>query len=1049
MQTAIHKQVQLLQRWRMRLLMTFAMLCTIQTVIGQQRSVTGTVLDTKGEPVIGATVVVTGTTTATTTGLNGDFLLHLPKEAKTIDITYIGFKAQQLTIGTQTHFEITLSEDTIGVDEVVVIGYGTSKRGNLSGSVAKIEAEKLESRDAVNIASALQGMLAGVEVRTTSGQPGGDVSLRVRGSASVNAESDPLYVIDGIPVDDLTSVNPSDIQSIEVLKDASSAAIYGSRGANGVIIITTKMPDKEDRTQVQFTASFGVQQLEHKVDLLTPEEWIQFRSDYNNALYVEKYGSQGATAADDYETRLKYTGSLKTTYVNDPRWSEPNYGGLRLIDWQDEFFKLAPKQNYQLAVSGGNKKTSYRVSAGLLDQQGVAMETAYRRLNIQARLQTSMLNDLVKVGFDIRPSVAKQAGGSVDGKDNLANRALAMCPVAEPEAGVYTGAQPYEKYRWGGSAASPVAYMEQVTNENRNMNMVSSMFLEVNPFKGMTINATGSYTYKSSESHRFIPNTVMSDWEKYDEGYKTTARRTNSNSEKYLFQVTANYNRSFNKHEVNAMAGFSIESTEGTSSSLNASQFPNNTLESFNDKDEVLTSAAADFNIPTRMASFFGRVQYAFDNRYSLTASIREDGSSRLGSGNRWGIFPAVSAAWRISNEKFWPENFFINQLKVRGSWGVNGNNRISASAALALLSSANYSGDSALINGYAPTSIENADLGWERTHSWNIALDMGLFENRLSFSLEYYNKLTKDLLYQVSVPATLGIQKAWDNVGSIRNKGIELELTSQNINKRNFKWSTQLNISYNENVVESLGDNNNTVFMGWSDSNTQVLMVGEPIGAYYMYDAVGVYQFADDLKKYPIMKGSMLGDVRYRDVNDDGVITDADRTLVGSPAPDFTYGMTNTFRYKRLELSVLITAQAGGMIYSVLGRALNRPGMNLGGNVLSCWKNMWVSEEQPGDGHTPGITNNNTGSLYDTRWLYSTDFIKIKNVTLSYRFKLKKSSLLRGARVYFSAENLFMWDKYDGGFSPESNNGNLMRAYDYGAYPQARVFTLGASLTF
>ncbi len=1026
-----------------------AMLLVALPSMGQERTISGKIVDKEGVPIVGATVLVTGTMTATTTGLGGDFTLKVPADARTFEVSYIGFKTQQLTIGQQSVFPITLEEDTIGVDEVVVIGYGTSKRGNLSGSVAKLDAESLESRDPVNIASALQGMLAGVEVRTTSGEPGGAVSVRVRGSASVNAESEPLYVVDGIPVDDITDLNPSDIQSIEVLKDASSAAIYGSRGANGVVIISTKMPGKDEKTQVQFTASFGVQQLERKVDMLTPGEWIDFRTNYNNALYVEQYGAKGATAADDYETRLKFTGgSVKTNYVNDPRWSEPGYGGLHLIDWQDEFFRLAPKQNYQLAVSGGNSKTTYRVSAGMLDQQGIAVETAYRRLNMQARVQTSMLDDLLTVGFDIRPTISKNSGGRVDGKDNMANRALTICPIAEPEAGIYTGAQPYSQYKWGGSAVSPIAYMEQVTNDTSTINLVSSMFLEANLAKGLKVNATGSYTYKSAETHRFVPSSVSSGWANYDEGYRTTARRNNSRSERYLFQVTANYDRTFGDHELSAMAGYSMESNDGTSSQLNASQFPNNTLESFNDKDQVLTSASATFAMPTRMVSFFGRVQYAYDNRYTLTASIREDGSSRLGADNRWGVFPAVSAAWRISNEPFWPENDVVNQLKLRGSWGVNGNNRISATAAMSLLSSANYSLGGSLVNGYGQTALENRDLGWERTHSWNVALDLSLFSNRVTLTLEYYNKLTKDLLYQVSVPATLGVQKAWDNVGSIRNKGFEVELTTHNINKRDFKWDTRFNLSYNDNVVESLGDDNNTVFMGY-DGITQVLMVDQPIGAYFLYDAVGVYQYRSDLQRYPVMKGTELGDVRYRDVNDDGIINDDDRTLVGSPAPDFTYGMTNTFRYKRLELSVLITAQTGGSIFSALGRAINRPGMNLGGNVLSCWKNMWISEEQPGDGHTPGISNGNTGSLYDTRWLYSTDFVKIKNVTLSYRFKTKKNSLLKGARLYFSAENLWMWDKYDGGFSPETNNGNLLSAYDYGAYPQARVFTLGATLNF
>ena len=451
---------------------------------------------------------------------------------------------------------------------------------------------------------------------------------------------------------------------------------------------------------------------------------------------------------------------------------------------------------------------------------------------------------------------------------------------------------------------------------------------------------------------------------------------------------------------------------------------------------------------PNRLLSYFGRAQYEYDNRYLLTASIRRDGSSRFGKNNRWGMFPAVSAAYRISNEKFWPEKFVVNQMKIRGSWGMNGNNSISTNAAIGLMGSSNYSIGGSLTNGFAPSSIDNKELGWEKTHSWNVGLDLGFFDNRITLAADYYDKTTKDLLYQVSVPGTMGFTQAWGNIGSIKNKGFEIELTTQNLTGR-FKWTTSLNIAYNKNKVLSLGEDNSTVFIGWDKSNTQVLMVGQPLRAYYMYDAVGVYQYKEDLRKYPTMSNSIQGDVRYRDVNDDGKINDQDRTLVGKPDPDYTFGMTNTFKYKDFDLSVLLTGQTGGMIYSLLGRGMDRPGMGASINVLSRWKNMWVSEEQPGDGKTPGINNSNTGSLYDTRWLYSTDFIKIKNVTLGYRIPIKNKKIINYARVYISGENLLMWDKYEGGYSPEVNNDGKNSDYDYGSYPQARTITLGVNVAF
>ena len=564
--------------------------------------------------------------------------------------------------------------------------------------------------------------------------------------------------------------------------------------------------------------------------------------------------------------------------------------------------------------------------------------------------------------------------------------------------------------------------------------------------KGLKLEATGSYIFSSQHRRIFTPSSVLKKWE-VGEGYHTSANRSDTRSHKYLFQTIVNYNRTFRKHTVGLMAGYSMESSSGASSSLSAKQFADNSLEVFTLNDQAITGASATLTTPSRLLSYFGRFQYEYDNRYLLTASIRRDGSSRFGRENRWGTFPAVSAAYRVSNEKFWPKDFVMNQLKVRASWGLNGNNSISNGAALGLMESANYSLGS-LVNGFAPSSIDNEKLGWEKTHSWNIGIDLGFFNNRIVLAADYYDKTTKDLLYKVSVPAIMGFTKAWGNIGSIGNRGFELELTTQNLTGK-LNWSTSLNVSYNKNEVKSLGEDNTTVFIGYSDSNTQVFMVGQPLRAYYMYDAVGVYQTKEDLKKYPTMTNSQVGDVRYRDANDDGVINDQDRTLVGKPSPDYTFGFTNSFRYKDFDLSILLTAQTGGKLYSVLGRAMDRPGMGASINVLAKWKNMWRSEEEPGDGKTPGIDNKNTSSLYDSRWLYSTDFIKIKNITLGYRIPVKRFKYLSSARLYMSAENVWMWDKYDGGFSPESNNGGKTADYDYGAYPQPRTITLGVNVTF
>ncbi|WP_288359842.1 TonB-dependent receptor [uncultured Bacteroides sp.] len=1027
--------------WR-RKIQLFLLITLLHSAMSfaQERTVTGVVVDEKDEPIIGANVKAKGASKGTITDLDGKFILSLPNSIRTLEVSFIGFNTKTVSI-TDNPLHIKLDESSILLDEVVSIGYGTAKKGNITGSIAKIDAESLEDRATTNIASALQGQLAGVEVRTTTGEPGSELQIRIRGAASINASSDPLYVIDGIPADDLGSINPSDIQSIEVLKDASSSAIYGSRGANGVVLITTKQAAQDSKVRVQFQASYGVQSLERKLDVLSPEEWIDFRTSYNNQRYLEKYASMGATANDDMATRIKLIGKMNYNYVNDDRWTQPNYGGLLLVDWQDEFFRLAPLQNYQLSISSGRNNTKYRVSLGYVDQQGIAITSGYKRLTLRANIESKILNRIT-IGFNLAPSATWSEGGRVDGKDQQANNMLTMCPIVEPASGLYTGAEGHPPYAWTSSSkVSPIANMEQTVRDSENARFSTSAYVKADIWNGLSAELTGSYNFNSSQSRNFKPSNITSKWSN-GEGYETTGSRSDTRSHKFLLQALLKYNRTFDKHTVSGMAGYSMESSNGSSSNLSAKQFPDNALEIFDMQDVVMQRAAANLSTPSRLLSYFGRAQYEYDDRYLLTASIRRDGSSRFGKNSRWGIFPAISAAYRISNENFWSKDFIVNSLKIRASWGMNGNNSIPSNASLAVLDNANYT-SGGVINGFAPISLNNQELGWEKTDSWNIALDMGLFKNRIFISADYYIKTTKDLLYKVNVPALLGFTKAWGNIGSIRNKGFEVELSTKNLVGK-LKWNTSFNIGYNQNKVISLGDDNSSYFTGFE--NTQVFMVGQPVKSFYLYDAIGVYQTQADLKKYPVMQQTVVGDVRFRDTDGNGYINDNDRTLVGKPDPDFTFGMTNTFKYKNFDLSILITGQTGGKIYGLLGRAMDRPGMGVSINVLSRWKNMWRSEEEPGDGKTPGIGNSNTGQLYDTRWLYSSDFIKIKNITLGYKLPLKK--IVQNARVYVTAENLLMWDKYDGGFSPESSNGSS-GDYDYGAYPQARVISLGINVTF
>ena len=1007
--------------------------------LAQNRTVTGVVVDEKDEPIIGANVTVKGTSKGTITDLDGKFVISAPANAKLLEVSFIGYNTQTVTITGKT-LQIKLTESAIALDEVVAIGYGSAKKGNVTGAIAKVNAEKLEDRATTNIASSLQGQLAGVEVRSTTGEPGSELQIRVRGAASINADATPLYVVDGIPVDDLGSLNPGDIQSIEVLKDASSSAIYGSRGANGVVLITTKQASADDKVKVQFQASFGIQSLERKVDVLSPEEWIEFRTAYNNNRYISQYGSKGATIEDDYATRLAMIGGKESYYfLNDPRWTEPGYGNLQLIDWQDEFFRLAPIQNYQLSLSSGRGNTKYRVSLGYTDQKGIAIESSYKRLNFRANVESKLFNRIT-VGVNLAPSANWSDGGRVDGKDRQATNVLTMVPVAEPEDGIYTGSGSKGYYRWTSSSkVSPIAYMEEVTNHGESVRFNSAAYVKADIWDGLKAEVTGSYNFSSTQSRSFIPSSVTK-YRTDSEGYKTTASRSEARSNKFLLQTILHYNKTFGRHTVGAMAGYSMESSGGSSSKLSATQFPDNSLEVFDMADVVLTAAAASLSTPSRLMSYFGRVQYEYDDRYLLTASIRRDGSSRFGKENRWGVFPAVSAAYRISNEKFWPKDFFMNSLKIRGSWGANGNNSIPTNTALAKLSSANYSSGN-IINGFAPTSLANPDLGWEKTESWNIAFDMGMFNNRIFLSADYYVKTTKDLLAEV--PGISGTVPGIGNLGSIENKGVELAINWRD-QIGDWGYNVGANLTTIKNKVLSLVQDGYSIIAG--DKSQSYTMAGYPIGYFYGYKVEGVYQTDEEIARSP--KNTLAtvtpGDLKFKDVNGDGEITTADRTMIGDPTPDVTYGITLGVNYKNWELGIDMMGQGGNQIFRTWDN-YNWSQFNFMEQRMDRWHGPGTSNTQPllNTKHTI----NNMNSEY---YIEDGSFFRIRNVQLAYNFDKTLISRIgmQALKLYVNIQNLKTW-KHNTGYTPELGGTAIAFGVDDGSYPMPAIYTFGFNLTF
>ena len=1033
-----------------KLFAVVALLLMAVVAHAQGQTVKGTVLDENGEPMIGATVKAVGSQGGTVTDMDGHYVLKVDQKVKQIEVAYIGYRNQKVQIK-NGRADARMSSDINELNEFVVIGYGSVKKGNVTNAVAKVKAEDLADRPVSNIAFALQGELAGVDVQSTSGAPGSSVQIKVRGATSINEDgnTNPLYVVDGVPMDegfDLQQLNPQDIESIEVLKDASSSAIYGSRGANGVIIVTCKKGNDDGKTTVTASVNLSISNPERYIPIMGAEDWINWRMRSNYQAYVDAYPTAGAQIGDSYlEQVIKAQGGAGTSAVIDPRWQMLGYGGLSLVDWQKAMFRPSFAQTYNLSITQGNKKNSYRASLSYVNQDGIVINTGFKRLTAKMSGQT-LLMDKLRIGVDVSPQLIVTTGGNVDGKDNAAQNALSAVPVVENNAGLHTATEPYNRYMYAGSTASPVTVMEQRYYRDEQIRIQASAFADYEIMKGWNAKVLGSWIFNNRDRKRFTPSSASRFWSS-GEGYYADSYWIGSRSHKYHIEATTTYDHTWDKHHLNVVGGWSLESTQdGNSYNLNVTQFPNNTIMGWTINDVTPTTFTATYTTDDHLISYFARAEYGYDSRYLINASIRRDGSSRFGSNRKWGTFPAVSMAWRASNEKFWNPNWWVNQAKLRISYGSNGSNAISANAADGLMTASYYSKDGAAITGYVPSSTANPDLGWQKTNSWNFGVDMSLFNNRISFAVDYYIKNVSDMLYQVSMPSVIGYPKAYQNIGNIRTKGVELELKTENLVGR-LKWTTKFSMGHSTNEVKSLG-NNSAIYTGY-DNKTQIIEVGHPVGEYYLYIADGVYMNEEDLQRYPTESTSVVGSVRYRDINGDGVINENDRTYCGKPQPSWTFGLTNTFKWKNWDASFLITAQAGGKIWQGLARAIDMQAQDVTINRLDRWQDMWLSETDSGSGVVPRARGG-SAEQFSTRWLYSTDFLKLKNITVGYRWRLLKKYALKELRFTASCENVFMFTSYKNGYSPESNNSSSQVAvYDYGAYPSARTFSLGINATF
>lgn len=1031
----------------------------------QLATIVGTVTDNTGAPMPGVTIVVQGTTTGTVTDIDGKYSIEA-SEGQVLVFSFIGFQTTSRVVGTSSVLDVRLFEDENNLQEVVVIGYGTIQKKDITGAVSAINADKIKDQQVPSLDLALAGQMAGVVVTQATGAPGGGASVRIRGAGSLSAGNEPLYVVDGFPVTNdfdqrnnpLNTINPADIDNIQVLKDASATAIYGSRGSNGVILITTKS-GKTGTSRIDFNVSSGVQQVEKYVDVLNAREFAIYANEARNNAWVNSGPNRLPTDPNSVRgNNVMYL--LPEVFQNPDALGEGT-------NWQKEIFRTARMNNYQLNFSGGNDKTKYFVSAGYLDQQGVIINSDLKRYSFRVNVESQM-NKRVKVGANITPTYTFSNQSLAEGNwqgGGIIQSAITAAPHLTP----YDADGNYTKVTGQGIGLSevdnPVKIASEYFHQQGTLRLLGTAFAEYSlvdnlKFKTLVGGDIRNFREDIFSNSLINPNSV-------NPTKPAVGTNASSQTRNWLAEFTLSYAKSFGKHNVDAVLGYTAQNELQDINRITGTNFPNDNIKTINAAG-LITSA---FNTKEEwsLLSYLARVNYNFDDRYLLTATFRQDGSSRFGGDSRWGFFPSVSLGWRISEENFMSDVSWISELRLRASTGLTGNNFIANYGAIGLTSPENYIfglNGGVVNNGIRLSNIPNTRLGWETNRQTDIGLELGILQNRFYLSADYYQKRTSDLLLNVPVPTLTGYTTALQNVGEILNKGLEFTVTSRNTVGA-FKWTTDFNISTNQIRVEALGPDGSPIISRQATSAsapTHITQIGSEPGSYFGYQVIGVYQNQQDIDSSPVIlngNGSVQsrpGQLKFADINGDGVINASDRTILGSPFPDFTYGMTNTFNYKNFDFAFTLQGVQG---FEVLNMARRYYGNYSGTyNVLRSTANGWKSEADPGDGVSPQINRNfnslagsNVVNNVTSLFVEDGSFLRIRNITLGYN--LPQASLerlkLSSARLSFTVQNAYTFTKYEG-FNPEvsaQGGSTLVPGVDAGGYPLARSFMFGLNVGF
>ena len=1036
------------------------LLTTEKSDIEQQKSVTGKVTGENGESLPGVTVVIKGTTQGTITGADGQYSLSNVPPNATLVFSFVGMKSQEIPVGGKNSIDVKLVEETIGIEEVVAIGYGTQRKADLISAVTSMDAERLNERPINKVDQALIGQMSGVRVQQTGGLPGKEFSIQVRGTGSISANNEPLYVIDGFPMEisgqasngsfssgnPLTNLNPNDIESIQVLKDAAAASIYGSRGANGVVIITTKR-GKLGKPQISFNTYMGWSEVTKKLDVLSSEEWIDRQIEHMNYFWVRDHKNDlGATSSQTNEERRSLlglsSGEYNTKYMWDERWLEPGHPGLDFVDWQDLLFRKGLVQSYQLSATGGTDVVKYYISSDYLDQDGVSIGVKYKRYSGRANVEVAP-NENLRFGLNLTPSYSEEHDPGSEGKDAIAMGAYSHTPVVESSS----GAEGYNvgentRYIWGVSRPSAIAEAKMAYGKSQTWRTIATGFVEYELLDGLVAKTSLNFDVHNNETSRFTPAIVRSN-------RTASGSRSGYNRSNFVNENTINYNKTIKeKHTVDIIGGYSYSSFKIGTYSISGTGFASDKIYTLNAASSTSGSSNETENI---LISYFGRAQYSFKDKYLVQTSIRRDGSSKFGNNTKWGVFPSMSVGWRVSEEDFMKSVSLFDNLKLRTSWGLAGNNGIGDYAHIARLAFSNYSNNGSLINGMVPSNFANPDLGWETSETFDIGVDFSILSNRISSTFDYYTKRNTDLLLNIPVPTASGFSKALTNIGEVMNKGWEFEVNTRNMIGE-FKWQTMVNLSYNTNEVKKLGPNNTPILGGAFDITHNILEVGKPMYTIYVVQQDGLLTTEDIQNGVARYGNQEAGDPKYVDQNNDGKIDANDRTYSGHPNPDYVWGITNSFSYKGFDLSVLMQGQMGGVIYSTFGRAMYRTGQGSGENMLAVGRNrvIWEEDKVYTKEDVAGKARKSPssfGRIKNTDWLYANDYWRVRNITLGYDLgKHLRSNVITDARIYITAENWFGGDKYEGGVNPEAVNNS---GDDYGGYPLSKSMVFGINLKF